>query len=135
MAGGGDPAGVTAALDPRIACVVPFNFSGWQPESSAPPDPDRDFAWFGEGYWETTRGLRGALQVGPSEIKTERTAGRHKPGSLVVLMNCWTASALGCACLFACANVRLADAKVYLLQNAILIFSVLHRTEGVGASS
>src|SRR5207248_9611724 len=69
-----------------------------------------------------TRGLRGALQVGPSEIKTERTAGRHKPGSLVVLMNCWTASALGCACLFACANVRLADAKVYLLQNAILIF-------------
>ena len=57
VAGGGDPAGVTAALDPRIACVVPFNFSGWQPESNAPPNPDRDFAWFGDGYWESTRGL------------------------------------------------------------------------------
>src|SRR5262245_37563177 len=64
VAGGGDPAGVTAALDPRIACVVPFNFSGWQPESNAPPDPDREFAWFGEGYWETTRGLRGGAAGG-----------------------------------------------------------------------
>jgi cephalosporin-C deacetylase-like acetyl esterase len=64
VAGGGDPAGVTAALDPRIACVVPFNFSGWQPESNAPPDPDRNFAWFGEGYWESTRGLRGGAAGG-----------------------------------------------------------------------
>lgn len=64
VAGGGDPAGVTAALDPRIACVVPFNFSGWQPESNAPPDPDRDFAWFGEGYWESTRGLKGGAAGG-----------------------------------------------------------------------
>ncbi|MFM8272879.1 MAG: acetylxylan esterase, partial [Gemmata sp.] len=31
VAGGGDPVGVTAALDTRIACVVPFNFGGWQP--------------------------------------------------------------------------------------------------------
>ena len=44
VAGGGDPAGVTAALDPRIACVVPFNFGGWQPESSVLENPDRDFA-------------------------------------------------------------------------------------------
>src|SRR5205823_1013704 len=64
VAGGGDPAGVTAALDPRIACVVPFNFGGWQPESSAVADPDRDFAWFGEGYWESTRGLRGGAAGG-----------------------------------------------------------------------
>lgn len=64
VAGGGDPAGVTAALDPRIACVVPFNFSGWQPESSAPPDPDRNFAWFGDGYWESTRGLPGGAAGG-----------------------------------------------------------------------
>ena len=28
VAGGGDPAGVTAALDNRIAGVVPFNFGG-----------------------------------------------------------------------------------------------------------
>ncbi|HEV3383990.1 MAG TPA: acetylxylan esterase [Gemmata sp.] len=64
VAGGGDPTGVTAALDPRIACVVPFNFSGWQPESSAMANPDRDFPWFGEGYWETTRGLRNGARDG-----------------------------------------------------------------------
>jgi dienelactone hydrolase len=64
VAGGGDPAGVTAALDPRIACVVPFNFGGWQPESSVLENPDRDFAWFGEGYWESTRGLRGGAAGG-----------------------------------------------------------------------
>lgn len=58
VAGGGDPAGVTAALDQRIACVVPFNFGGWQPESVAVENPDRDFAWFGDAYWESTRGLR-----------------------------------------------------------------------------
>ncbi|MFO0802293.1 MAG: hypothetical protein U0791_04120 [Gemmataceae bacterium] len=58
VAGGGDPAGVTAALDPRIAAVVPFNFGGWQPESRVLENPDRDFDWFGDGYWESTRGLR-----------------------------------------------------------------------------
>ncbi|MBY0514204.1 MAG: CocE/NonD family hydrolase, partial [Gemmataceae bacterium] len=64
VAGGGDPAGVTAALDPRVACLVPFNFGGWQPESGVPENPDRDFAWFGEGYWETTRGLRNGARDG-----------------------------------------------------------------------
>lgn len=64
VAGGGDPAGVTAALDDRIACVVPFNFGGWQPESRPLDDPDRDFAWFGDGYWESTRGLRGGAAGG-----------------------------------------------------------------------
>lgn len=64
VAGGGDPAGVTAALDDRIACVVPFNFGGWQPESSVLENPDRDFAWFGDGYWESTRGLRGGAAGG-----------------------------------------------------------------------
>jgi cephalosporin-C deacetylase-like acetyl esterase len=64
VAGGGDPAGVTAALDPRIACVVPFNFGGWQPESRVTENPDRDFAWFGEGYWESTRGLRNGARDG-----------------------------------------------------------------------
>jgi cephalosporin-C deacetylase-like acetyl esterase len=64
VAGGGDSAGVTAALDARISCVVPFNFGGWQPESSANANPDRDFPWFGEGYWETTRGLRNGARDG-----------------------------------------------------------------------
>jgi cephalosporin-C deacetylase-like acetyl esterase len=64
VAGGGDPAGVTAALDPRVACVVPFNFGGWQPESRVLENPDRDFAWFGDGYWESTRGLRNGARDG-----------------------------------------------------------------------
>lgn len=64
VAGGGDPAGVTAALDNRIACVVPFNFGGWQPESRVLANPDRDFAWFGDGYWESTRGLRNGARDG-----------------------------------------------------------------------
>lgn len=64
VAGGGDPAGVTAALDPRIACVAPFNFGGWQPESRPLANPDRDFDWFGDGYWESTRGLRGGAAGG-----------------------------------------------------------------------
>ncbi len=64
VAGGGDPAGVTAALDDRIKCVVPFNFGGWQPESKGLENPDRDYAWFGDGYWESTRGLRGGAAGG-----------------------------------------------------------------------
>lgn len=64
VAGGGDPAGVTAALDKRIACVVPFNFGGWQPESNVSENPDRDTPWFGEGYWESTRGLKNGARDG-----------------------------------------------------------------------
>src|SRR5262249_54571372 len=36
VAGGGDPAAVTAALDPRITAVAPFNFGGPQPETTYP---------------------------------------------------------------------------------------------------
>lgn len=64
VAGGGDPAGVTAALDPRISTVVPFNFGGWQPESTRTERPDRDFPWFGDGYWESSRGLRNGARDG-----------------------------------------------------------------------
>jgi cephalosporin-C deacetylase-like acetyl esterase len=64
VAGGGDPAGVTAALDKRVTCLVPFNFGGWQPESRGLENPDRDYEWFGEGYWESTRGLRGGAAGG-----------------------------------------------------------------------
>ena len=58
VAGGGDPAAVTAALDPRITAVVPFNFGGPQPDYAVPDDPARDFYWFGVGSWESTRCLR-----------------------------------------------------------------------------
>ncbi len=38
VAGGGDPAAVAAALDPRIAAVAPFNFGGPQPDYPIPRD-------------------------------------------------------------------------------------------------
>ena len=59
VAGGGDPCGVTAALDERIACAVPFNFGGPQPETRYPL-PDDAETWFnyaGGGGWESTRNL------------------------------------------------------------------------------
>jgi cephalosporin-C deacetylase-like acetyl esterase len=60
VAGGGDPAAVTAALDSRIAAVVPFNFGGPQPETSfpLPADADTKFNYAGSGSWESTRNLR-----------------------------------------------------------------------------
>jgi len=60
VAGGGDPAGVTAALDPRINVVAPFNFGGPQPETKypLPDDAERSFNYLGGGSWESTRGLR-----------------------------------------------------------------------------
>jgi dienelactone hydrolase len=61
VAGGGDPAAVTAALDPRIKVVAPFNFGGPQPETKFPlPDnAEEAFNYVGGGSWESTRGLRG----------------------------------------------------------------------------
>jgi dienelactone hydrolase len=58
VAGGGDPAAVTAALDPRVKAVVPFNFGGPQPDYTIPADARRDFYWFGVPDWESTRSLR-----------------------------------------------------------------------------
>ncbi|MBL8796895.1 MAG: hypothetical protein JNM56_23540 [Planctomycetia bacterium] len=58
VAGGGDPAAVTAALDSRVAAVAPFNFGGPQPDYAVPKNTDRDFYWFGFSYWESTRSLR-----------------------------------------------------------------------------
>ncbi len=58
VAGGGDPAAVAAALDPRIAAVAPFNFGGPQPDYPIPQDVEKEFYYFGVAYWETTRCLR-----------------------------------------------------------------------------
>lgn len=60
VAGGGDPAAVAAALDPRIGCVVPFNFGGPQPETifPLPADVENAFNYAGGGSWESTRNLR-----------------------------------------------------------------------------
>lgn len=66
VAGGGDPAGVTAALDARIACVVPFNFGGPQPETRypLPDDAEQSFNYGGSGSWESTRNLRRSYEDG-----------------------------------------------------------------------
>ncbi|HYT94936.1 MAG TPA: acetylxylan esterase [Gemmataceae bacterium] len=60
VAGGGDPAAVTAALDPRISAVAPFNFGGPQPETMfpLPADAEAAFNYAGGGSWESTRNLR-----------------------------------------------------------------------------
>lgn len=59
VAGGGDLAAVAAALDPRIAVAVPFNFGGPQPESEypLPADAASSFNYVGGGSWESTRNL------------------------------------------------------------------------------
>jgi cephalosporin-C deacetylase-like acetyl esterase len=66
VAGGGDPAAITAALDPRIAAAVPFNFGGPQPETvyPLPADPEASFNYAGSGSWESTRNLHYAARDG-----------------------------------------------------------------------
>ena len=60
VAGGGDPAAVTAALDTRVTAVIPFNFGEAGPEehyTEGPRGYPFDTAWPGWGEWETTRCL------------------------------------------------------------------------------
>ena len=64
VAGGGDPAAVTAALDSRIAAVLPFNFGEASPEdhyTRGPRPYDAETANPGWGGWESTRSLRGSI--------------------------------------------------------------------------
>ncbi len=64
VAGGGDPAAVTAALDPRIAAVVPFNFGEAGPEEHylrGSRQYDFATAYPGWGEWESTRCLRRSI--------------------------------------------------------------------------
>lgn len=66
VAGGGDPAAVTAALDDRIDAVLPMNFGGPQPETKypLPDDAETSFNYVGSGGWESTRNLRGSAAGG-----------------------------------------------------------------------
>ena len=80
VAGGGDPAGVTAALDRRIGCCVPFNFGGPQPETRypLPEDAETTFNYLGGTYWDSTRGLRlGGRDDFPHWVIVASTAPRH----------------------------------------------------------
>ncbi len=80
VAGGGDPAGVTAALDSRITCCVPFNFGGPQPETKypLPDDAETSFNYLLFTYWDSTRGLRlGAKQDFPHWVITASIAPRY----------------------------------------------------------
>jgi cephalosporin-C deacetylase-like acetyl esterase len=64
VAGGGDPAAVTAALDRRIAAVLPFNFGEAGPEehyTMGPRPYDSNTADPGWGEWESSRCLRGSI--------------------------------------------------------------------------
>jgi dienelactone hydrolase len=64
VAGGGDPAAVTAALDSRVAVSLPFNFGESSPEDHYTRGPRRyDFetADPGWGGWESTRCLRDSI--------------------------------------------------------------------------
>jgi cephalosporin-C deacetylase-like acetyl esterase len=65
VAGGGDPAAVTAALDQRVAAVVPFNFGEAEPEElRADPTKNQwplDLADPGWGDMVSTGALRGAI--------------------------------------------------------------------------
>ncbi len=65
VAGGGDPAGMAAALDPRVSAVAPFNFGSPQPEDyPIPADAETKFRFFGDAYWETSRCIRWGARDG-----------------------------------------------------------------------
>jgi dienelactone hydrolase len=65
VASGGDASAVAAALDPRIKCLVPFNFGGPQPETRGlVDDADKKFNYAGSGSWESTRNLRDSARDG-----------------------------------------------------------------------
>lgn len=56
VAGGGDPAAITTALDPRVTCSIPFNYgSGGQAQW---PGIEPFYRWDGFADWESTRCLR-----------------------------------------------------------------------------
>ncbi len=59
VAGGGDVAAVTAAVDARIKAAVIFNFGGPEPEDPypLPEDAETSFPYAGSGSWESTRNL------------------------------------------------------------------------------
>ena len=83
VAGGGDPAGVAAALDSRIAAVVPFNFGESEPEELR-TDPNKnqwplDLADPGWGDMVSTGALRGAIR---DQFFPGRFALPWRPGGL-----------------------------------------------------
>jgi dienelactone hydrolase len=69
VAAGGDVAAVVAALDFRIAGVVPYNFGGPEPETvyplpANPADAEKAFPYGAGGHWDSTRKLRNSARDG-----------------------------------------------------------------------
>lgn len=66
VAGGGDVAAVTAAVDERFAAAVIFNFGGPEPEDEfpLPDDAEEKFHFAGSGSWESTRNLISSARDG-----------------------------------------------------------------------
>jgi dienelactone hydrolase len=65
VASGGDLAAVAAALDERIAVVVPFNFGGPEPETVYPLPENSELRFpIATGHWDPTRRLRNSLRDG-----------------------------------------------------------------------
>lgn len=67
VAAGGDVAAVAAALDRRIAGVVPYNFGGPEPETVYPlpeEEPELTFPYASGGHWDSTRRLRHSARDG-----------------------------------------------------------------------
>lgn len=65
-AGGGDVAGVFAALEPRITAAMVQNFGGPEPENPYPltRDAEDTFDLAGPGTWESTRNLHHSAKDG-----------------------------------------------------------------------
>ncbi len=58
VAGGGDPAAITAALDGRVTCSIPFNFGCGTIGQPTTPGAEAVYNFAGFADWESTRCLR-----------------------------------------------------------------------------
>ncbi|MFN7924919.1 MAG: acetylxylan esterase [Bryobacteraceae bacterium] len=64
VAAGGEPAAITAALDPRVAAAAPFTYGEAIPERGNRPSDFHPFPDPGWGSWETTRNLPRSIRDG-----------------------------------------------------------------------
>jgi amino acid transporter len=86
---------VHVGLDARIACVVPFNFGGPQPETVFPLPADADaFNYAGGGSWESTRNLRLSARDGFLPAALGRVSARSGVPTTAIVVHATIAVAL-----------------------------------------